>query len=76
MNETVRFMLDGREVEAQPGETLWQVAQRLGTTIPHLCHLDQPATGRMAIAAPASARSRASVPSPLPASANRSQAWW
>jgi formate dehydrogenase major subunit len=42
MNETVRFMLDGREVEAQPGETLWQVAQRLGTTIPHLCHLDQP----------------------------------
>ncbi|MCP1335005.1 formate dehydrogenase subunit alpha [Futiania mangrovi] len=35
--DTVRFTLDGREVEARPGETIWQVAAREGTTIPHLC---------------------------------------
>ncbi|TSE20609.1 molybdopterin-dependent oxidoreductase [Tepidimonas aquatica] len=35
---TVEFTLDGRTVHAQPGETLWAVAQRLGTTLPHLCH--------------------------------------
>jgi len=39
---TVRFTLDGRDVTALPGETLWQVAQRLGTDIPHLCHADEP----------------------------------
>lgn len=42
MTERVRFMLDGREVEAAAGETIWQVAKREGTTIPHLCHLDAP----------------------------------
>lgn len=29
--KTVKFMLDGQEVEAQTGETIWQVANRLGT---------------------------------------------
>ncbi|MFN4166178.1 MAG: formate dehydrogenase subunit alpha [Ferrovibrio sp.] len=38
----IRFTLDGREVEALPGESLWQVAKRLGTEIPHLCHSPQP----------------------------------
>jgi formate dehydrogenase major subunit len=33
----ITFMLDGREVEANDDETIWQVAQREGTTIPHLC---------------------------------------
>jgi formate dehydrogenase major subunit len=33
----ITFMLDGREVQAEAGETIWQVAQRQGTTIPHLC---------------------------------------
>jgi formate dehydrogenase major subunit len=33
----ITFTLDGREVEAEAGETIWQVAQRHGTTIPHLC---------------------------------------
>jgi formate dehydrogenase major subunit len=33
----ITFTLDGREVEADAGETIWQVAQRNGTTIPHLC---------------------------------------
>src|SRR3954471_12869160 len=43
MSEPIRFLLDGVEVEAAPGETIWQVANRLGTEIPHLCWL--PKTG-------------------------------
>ena len=38
----VVFEFDGRQVEAQPGETIWAVAQRLGTHIPHLCHKPAP----------------------------------
>ncbi len=38
----VVFELDGRQVEARPGETLWEVAKRLGTHIPHLCHKPAP----------------------------------
>ncbi|WP_374467269.1 2Fe-2S iron-sulfur cluster-binding protein, partial [Ferrovibrio sp.] len=38
----IRFMLDGRAVEARPGESIWQVAKRLGTEIPHLCYTPQP----------------------------------
>jgi len=34
------FTLDGRPVIAKPGETIWQVAKREGTTLPHLCHRD------------------------------------
>src|SRR5262249_27471735 len=34
---SVTFELDGELVEAAPGETIWQVAQRHGTKIPHLC---------------------------------------
>ena len=41
--DAIRFTLDGQSVEAAPGETIWQVAKRLGTRIPHLCYLDQPA---------------------------------
>jgi formate dehydrogenase major subunit len=40
--ESVAFTLDGREVVAGPGETIWEVARREGTTIPHLCHSPQP----------------------------------
>ena len=39
---TIRFTLDGKEVEAAPGETIWQVAKRLGNTLPHLCYADKP----------------------------------
>ncbi len=42
MSETITFTLDGREVQAAPGETIWQVARRAGTRIPHLCHRDDP----------------------------------
>ncbi|MEE9140801.1 MAG: formate dehydrogenase subunit alpha [Alphaproteobacteria bacterium] len=40
--EIVPFTLDGNEVEAKPGETIWQVAKREGTYLPHLCYADQP----------------------------------
>ena len=31
-----------QEVEARDGETIWQVAKRLGTDIPHLCYSPEP----------------------------------
>ncbi len=34
--------LDGAEVTAYPGETLWKVARRAGETIPHLCYSEAP----------------------------------
>lgn len=37
-----RFLLDGRVVEAAPGETIWTVAQRAGSEIPYLCHRPAP----------------------------------
>ncbi|HET6925633.1 MAG TPA: formate dehydrogenase subunit alpha [Hyphomicrobiaceae bacterium] len=37
MTTKITFELDGKPVEAEPGETIWQVAQRHGTNIPHLC---------------------------------------
>ena len=42
MTEPIRFFLDGAEVEAAPGETIWQVADRRGIEIPHLCWLPKP----------------------------------
>ncbi|MEL6127209.1 MAG: 2Fe-2S iron-sulfur cluster-binding protein, partial [Pseudomonadota bacterium] len=42
MADTVKFTLDGREVEATPNESIWEVAKREGTRIPHLCHADEP----------------------------------
>ncbi len=40
--KTVTFMLDGREVAAGENETIWQVAKRQGTDIPHLCYSPEP----------------------------------
>ena len=42
MTARITITLDGREVEAEAGETVWQAAQRHGTTIPHLCWHDAP----------------------------------
>lgn len=42
MSETIRFILDGEEVEALPNETIWEVANGRGLVIPHLCHKPQP----------------------------------
>ena len=39
---TVKFTLDGHEVEARADETIWQVANRHGTDIPHLCYSPEP----------------------------------
>jgi formate dehydrogenase major subunit len=41
-NTSFTLTLDGVEVQAYPGETLWQVAKRAGETIPHLCFKDAP----------------------------------
>ncbi|EKS31915.1 formate dehydrogenase subunit alpha [Afipia clevelandensis] len=38
----IQFELDGKMVEAQPGESIWQVAKREGTDIPHLCYSPEP----------------------------------
>ncbi len=42
MSDSIKFEIDGKQVEAQSGETIWQVAKGAGTGIPHLCHLDAP----------------------------------
>ena len=38
MSDVISFSLNGQLVEAQGGETIWQVATRLGIEIPHLCY--------------------------------------
>ena len=39
---TVTFTLDGQVLTASPGQTIWQVAQSRGVTLPHLCHKPAP----------------------------------
>ena len=36
------FELDGVQVDAREGESVWDVARRVGTAIPHLCHRPEP----------------------------------
>ena len=38
----IKFELDGQQVEANVGETIWQVAKRQGRDIPHLCYSPEP----------------------------------
>ncbi|MBE9554196.1 MAG: (2Fe-2S)-binding protein, partial [Proteobacteria bacterium] len=40
--EKITFTLNDREVTAGPDETIWQVAAREGTEIPHLCYSPEP----------------------------------
>ncbi|MBJ3764112.1 formate dehydrogenase subunit alpha [Maribius pontilimi] len=42
MPDKVTLKLDGKDVTAEAGETIWQVAKREGTTLPHLCFKDWP----------------------------------
>ncbi|WP_120499230.1 formate dehydrogenase subunit alpha [Roseovarius sp. EL26] len=42
MSETIRFTLDGKDVEAEKGQTIWEVANGRGLVIPHLCHKPAP----------------------------------
>jgi len=37
MSSKVTFSLDGQEVTAQPGESIFDVAKRQGTELPHMC---------------------------------------
>ena len=41
MADAIHFELDGREVTARAGETIWQVAKREGVVLPHLCYADE-----------------------------------
>ena len=43
MGDRITFTLDGQEVQAEPGMTIWEVANGRGLVIPHLCH--KPAQG-------------------------------
>jgi formate dehydrogenase major subunit len=38
MSDLINFTLNGKDVTAQEGETIWQVAERQGVEIPHLCY--------------------------------------
>src|SRR6201996_3928501 len=40
--QMIAFELDGQQVEARAGETIWQVAKRQGREIPHLCYSPEP----------------------------------
>ena len=40
MSDAIKFTLDGKEVTAEAGESIWEVAKKQGTLIPHLCHRD------------------------------------
>ena len=42
MSENTTFTLDGKKVQAAPGETIWSAAKRAGVDIPHLCHAPHP----------------------------------
>jgi formate dehydrogenase major subunit len=42
MTSSIRFTLDGKEVTAREGQTIWEVSKGEGFEIPHLCHKDSP----------------------------------
>ena len=42
MSDIVTFILDGAEVSAPAGQTIWDVTKGQDFIIPHLCHRDEP----------------------------------
>ena len=42
MSDKITFTLDGAEVQADAGMTIWEVAHGRGLIIPHLCHKPEP----------------------------------
>ena len=42
MTDTIRFTLDGEEIEAERGMTIWEISNGRGLVIPHLCHKPAP----------------------------------
>ena len=51
-SETVTFTLDGEQVTAEIGQTIWQAAAKSGTNIPHLAIRRAAVIVRMATAGP------------------------
>ncbi|MBI04609.1 MAG: formate dehydrogenase subunit alpha [Pelagibacteraceae bacterium] len=41
-DQKIKFYINDKKVESFEGETIWQVANRFGTEIPHLCYANQP----------------------------------
>lgn len=41
-DQDITFTLNGKSVTAVDGESIWQVAKRVGVDIPHLCHSPKP----------------------------------
>ena len=41
MSNPINFEINGRKIIAKQKETIWQVANRLGIEIPHLCYLPE-----------------------------------
>jgi formate dehydrogenase major subunit len=37
---SINFLLDGKPIDAKPGETILQAAERSGVRIPHLCYTE------------------------------------
>ena len=73
-SKSVKFTLDGKEVEALEGETIWQVAKR-SKSKPRTCAIPRsPATAPTAIAAPAWSKSKVSAYSRQAASASQPKA--
>ena len=42
MSEKIEFVLDGKTVYADKGQSIWEVANGQGLKIPHLCHKPKP----------------------------------
>ncbi len=42
MTDKIKLTLDGKEIEAEKGMTIWEVANGRGLKIPHLCHKPAP----------------------------------
>ncbi|WP_299735479.1 formate dehydrogenase subunit alpha [uncultured Roseobacter sp.] len=42
MSDKITFTMDGQEVQADAGMTIWEVANGRGLVIPHLCHKPAP----------------------------------
>ncbi len=39
MSATIEFIIDGREIQGRPGQTILEAAQQAGVYIPRLCHM-------------------------------------
>ncbi len=42
MDDKIKFFINDKDVEANPGETIWQIARTMDIKIPHLCYAPTP----------------------------------